>query len=98
MFNTIIFKKGYARFTNVEYIDFNKGNTIWGANSDPEEIKRWNIDEKEEAVKELNKFRCLYRRVNKHLMDVEEYALEICECGEDGEYISGSDYQLAPEA
>lgn len=30
-------------------------------------------------------------------MNVEEYALEYCETDQDGEFVEGSDYDLAPE-
>lgn len=93
MFNTIILKKGYARLTNKEYKGFSKGDTIWGIDRNPEELKRWNIEDKEEAEKELAKYRCTYSGGN--LWDIEEYALEYCECDEEGEFVEGSDYDLA---
>lgn len=40
MFNTIILKKGNARLSQNEYKKFQKGDTIFGENSDPEEIKK----------------------------------------------------------
>ncbi len=95
MNNTIILKKGYARLTNNEYKGFSKGDTIWGVDRDPEEVKRWSIEDKEEAEKELAKYRCTYSGGN--VWDIEEYALEYCECDEEGEFIEGSDYSLAEE-
>lgn len=96
MFNTIILLKGYQKLTEKEYRKFEKGNTIWGDNSDPEEIKRWNIEEKEDAKKELSKYHCKYQ--GGYDWDIEEYALEYCECDEDGEFVQGSDYDLAEES
>lgn len=96
MFNTIILKKGEARLTRGEFKNFEKGDTIFGCDSEPEELKRWGIDQKEEALKEFEKYTCSYRRPLE-LYNIEEYALEYCECDEDGEFISGSNYDLAEE-
>lgn len=96
MLNTIILKKGYVRLTDKEYSRFTKGDTIFGENSAPEEIKRWGIDEVEKAKEELAKYKCEYS--HGYFWDIEEYALEYCECDEDGEFIQGSDFELAKEA
>lgn len=93
MFNTIILKKGYARLTDKEYKGFSKGDTIWGVDRDPEELKSWGIEGEEQAKKELAKYKCTYSGGN--FWDIEEYALEYCECNEDGEFIQGSDFELA---
>lgn len=95
MNNTIILEKGYARLTEEEYKKFSKGDTIWGNDSNPEEIKRWSIDEKEQAMAELAKYKCEYS--HGYVWDIEEYAIEYCECDEDGEFVQGSDYDLAEE-
>ena len=97
MFNTIILLRGSARYTNSEYKKFEKGDTIWGNDSDPEELQRWSIDQKEEAQKELSSYSSHYLRYNEHLISVEEYALEYCEVDEDGDFVCGSDYDLAEE-
>lgn len=94
MNNTIILKRGYATLTNSEYKKFNKGDTIYGIDSEPEEIKRWNMEQKAQALVELNDYRCTYSGGN--VWNIEEYALEYCECDEDGEFVEGSDYDLAP--
>lgn len=96
MFNTIILKKGEARLTRSEFKSFEKGDTIFGCDSEPEELKRWSSDQKEEAQAELEKYRCRYFK-GAELYYAEEYALEFCECDEEGEFISGSDYDLAEE-
>ena len=93
MNNTIILKKGYAKLTEKEYNEFKKGDTIWGANCEPEELKRWNIEQKEEAIKELEKYSSEYCGGN--VWDITEYALEFCECDSEGEFVQGSDYELA---
>lgn len=93
MFNTIILKRGYRKLSSSEYKKFCKGDTIFGLSSEPEELKRWSMDDKTEAQKELAKYRCTYSGGN--VWDIEEYALEYCECDEDGEFIQGSDYDLA---
>lgn len=96
MNNTIILKKGTRNLTNAEYKSFKNGDAIYGLNADPEELKRWNIADKAEAQKELSRNRCSYWR-GREDWQIEEYALEYCECNEDGEFISGSDYDLAEE-
>ena len=96
MNNTIILLKGYALLTRTEYKKFNKGDTIFGNDSNPEEIKRWSIEQEQEAKEELAKHTCTYRE-NAETWSIEEYALEYCECDEEGEFLQGSDYGLAEE-
>lgn len=91
--NTIILKKGEYALTRSEYKKFQKGDSIL---YDPEELKRWNIDDKEEALQELAKYRCTYKK-GIELYFVEEYALEFCECDSDGEFVCGSDFEYAAE-
>lgn len=97
MNNTIRLLKGSRSLTNSEIKRFEKGDTIWGNDTDPEELKRWSIDEKAAAMEELKKNRCSYEKHNEYLTDIEEYALEFFEADEDGEFASGSDYELAEE-
>lgn len=96
MFNTIILKKGEATLTNDEYKRFSKGDTIFGIDSEPEELKRWVIEDGDDAKKELAKYRCAYVK-RAECWDVKEYALEYCKYDEDGDFIQGSDYELAAE-
>lgn len=96
MLNTIRLLKGTASLTRVEIKKFEKGDTIWGNDSDPEELQRWSIDQKEEAKEELAKFNCTYENFGE-VTDIEEYALEYFEADEDGEFYEGSDYDLAEE-
>ena len=51
--NTIILLKGDARLTKNEYRKFAVGDTIYGADSNPTEVKRWGIEQKMEALAEL---------------------------------------------
>ena len=95
MNNTIILKKGEAMLSKNEWKSFKQGDTIWGYNSYPEEIKRWDITDEDEAGETLNEYKCSYSKGN--LWHVEEYALEYCKCDEEGEFIEGSDYNLAKE-
>lgn len=97
MFNTIILKKGEALLSKREYKAFSKGDTIFGDNSNPEEIRKWNIEQEEEAKEDLAKHVCEYRE-NIDTWSIKEYALEYCECDEDGDFVEGSDYDLAKEA
>ncbi len=94
MFNTIILKMGQARLTRPEQKKFVHGDTIWGADSNPEELGRWSIEQKEDAKAESGRFQCVYED-DVELFNATEYALEFCECDEDGEFISGSDFELA---
>lgn len=96
MENTIILWKNEERLTPEEWKKFKKGDTIWGNDETPEEVRRWNIKDAEEAKKELNLHKCSYER-DGALYNVTEYALEYCECDEDGNFVCGSDYDLAEE-
>lgn len=96
MNNTIILLKGEARLTDTEYKKFTKGDTIWGNNAAPEEIGRWSIDQKADALQSLCKYSCFYKTDGK-LHNITEYALEYCECDADGAFIEGSDFDLAEE-
>lgn len=99
MNNTIILQRGEALLTKKEYAKFEKGDTIFGADREPKELKRWSIDQEEDAKKELQKFQCKYSvREYDGLTSIEEYALEYCECDDDGEFLQGSDFQLASES
>ncbi len=96
MYNTIILLKGESLLTKSEYKNFSKGDTLWGIDREPEEIKRWTIEQDQEAKKELAKHACTYHE-NAETWSIEEYALEYCECDEEGEFVQGSDYDLAEE-
>lgn len=102
--NTIVLLKGTQKLTNEQYKEFQKGDTIWGESQEPEELKRWNLlglnEEQREEVKkmadaEMAKHRCIYSTGN--CVDITEYALMYCECDEDGEFLQGSDYDIAGE-
>lgn len=94
--NTIRLLKGYTTLTENEYKKFSKGDTIFGIDSDPKEIKRWSIEQEQEAKEELAKHACIYQK-NTETLSIEEYALEYCECDEEGAFVQGSDYDLAEE-
>lgn len=96
MFNTIILLKGTETLTKKQFKNFEKGNTIFGLDQEPEELQRWSIEEKDEAEKVLSGLKCEYRQLPE-CVDITEYALEYCECDEDGEFIQGSDFDLATE-
>lgn len=96
MFNTIILKKGEASLTKREMEDFQKGDTIWGIDREAEELKRWSIDQEEEAKAKLKKYKCSYSDWSNGT-NITEYALEYCECDEDGVFLSGSDFEFAEE-
>lgn len=87
--------KGTCRVTTEELKKFKNGDAILGNDTDPEELKRWSIEQEEEAKKELAALRCRYARYNEHLTDVDEYALEYFKADESGEFVEGSDFELA---
>lgn len=95
MNNAIRLIKGYRRLTNTEFKKFEKGDAIWGDSASVEEIKSWSIEQEEEAKEELKRYNCNYSKFNEQLIEVEEYALEYFEANEDGEFLDGSDYQMA---
>lgn len=97
MHNTIILQKGEAQLTRREFLEFQKCDTIYGNNSEPVELRRWNIEEEEDAKAELACYCCEYCRANDDCYTITEYALEYCETDEDGEFLSGSDYDFAIE-
>lgn len=95
MYNTIILRHGYGEINE-------KGDTIFGIDSDAEEVARWSIDDKDAAMQELAKHKCSYRTSRsfhgRELLTADEWALEYCEYDlEGGEYLMGSDYDLAEE-
>lgn len=91
--NTIVLHNGRGEVTA-------KGDTIWGADSEPREVKRWHISEEAAAKAELAKHKCEYwatSGVVGRIVMGDEWALEYCECDEDGEWDQGSDFWLADE-
>lgn len=54
------------------------------------------MSEKDEAVAELASKKCTYKK-GIELTYIDEWALEYCECDEDGEFVEGSDYDIADE-
>jgi hypothetical protein len=49
MLDMVRLLKGECRATSEEMKKFQEGDTIWGNDENPEELKRWTIEEKEEA-------------------------------------------------
>lgn len=96
MDNTIRLLHGEWRLTKYESKKFKKGDTIWGDGASPDELKKWPISEKKKALEELEKRACSYIQ-DGQLLSVDEYALEYYEEDEDGEFVTGSDYDLAKE-
>lgn len=98
-FNTIILLHNSASITRQEWKKFEEGDLIFGADTNPTELKRWSIEQEAEAKAELAKYECSYiTNSNPSLVFVEEYALEYCLTDEDGEFVEGSDFDLAPKA
>ena len=97
MNNTIILLEGKANLTRMEYKKFTKGDTIWGNDYCPKELKRWNIEQIDAVKEELANYKCEYYNAGESVY-ITEYALEYCECDEDGEFIQGADFDLAEES
>lgn len=89
--------KGEEILSYREYQNFEEGDTIWGNDSDAEELKVWEGKDKEEAKKELEKYKCsyLWGGGDGNIKYIEEYALEYYLADEDGEFYQGSNYDLA---
>lgn len=94
-YNTIILLKGELTLTDKEHKGFQRGDGIWGVDRSPEEIQRWSADEVEAARAALAEVRCSYTHGN--LWYITEYALQWCNTDEDGDFVEGSDYDLAEE-
>lgn len=87
--------KSEARFTKEELKGFEKGDLITGNDVNPEELKRWTGEGcREKAMEELKKFNSNYY-MGEQLADVTEYAVETYEADEDGNFLDGSDYDIA---
>lgn len=90
-YNTFILRHGEHTLTRREYKKFSKGDTIWGENNDTEELGRWNVADKKEALKTLAKYKNRYD-YNDLLAFIEEYALEFCYINKDGDFVEGGMY------
>lgn len=97
--NTVRLVKSVMRY-DARKNDFEKGDAIWNVDAcdfDLEELKRWKIENEDEAKEELSRHRCTYDiRSAGNILYVTEYGLEWFEADEEGEYMSGADYDLAP--
>ena len=67
--------KGTTSVPKKYYDGFEKGDTIWGDGATPQELKRWSIDQKEQAKAALAKCKCEYIKKREDYRIV-EYALE----------------------
>ncbi len=95
-YNTIILLGNKASLTRSEWKKFEEGDLILGIDVSPTELKRWSIEQEDEAKAELAKYECSYvTDSNPSLVFVEEYALEYCLNDDDGEFIEGSDLVFA---
>ena len=89
-------KHGDAVLSKMEMKKFKKGDTVINDWADATEVKRWKMSEKDEAIAELASKKCTYKK-GIELTYIDEWALEYCECDEDGEFVEGSDYDMADE-
>lgn len=72
------------------------GEAVFGIDNNSQYIKKWPAEEEASAYKELSSKKCEYYRTGDTIW-LDEWALMWCECDEDGEFISGADYELAEE-
>lgn len=87
--------KNEARLTKEELKGFENGDLITGNDVNPEELKRWMGEGcREKALEELKKINSSYY-IGEKLTDVTEYAVETYEADEGGEFLDGSDYDIA---
>lgn len=102
MHNTIILWRGSAEFRAREWLKTAKpGDAIFGIDTSPAEVNRWPIDQEAAAWAALAECRSEYtirQGVGGPHIFAEEWALEWCECDEDGDFVEGSDYEVAPAA
>lgn len=94
--NTIVLLKGEETLAQKEFKNFERGSAIWGYTQVPTEIKRWSMDQKGEAEKELANLRCEYL-LHPEIVAITEYALMYCVCDDEGYYVEGAEYNLAKE-
>lgn len=94
MFNTIRLLRGSRNITVKGDEMPEIGCAIYEDGTDPEELNRWVIEDKEDALKELTKYRCSYQK-GSGVVFAEEYALEFFEADEDGDFVQGSDFDFA---
>lgn len=94
MINAIRLLRGYRSITVKGDEMPEIGCTIYEDGTDPEELNRWVIEDKKDAMEELAKYRCSYRK-GSGVVFVEEYALEFFEADEDGDFVMGSDFDFA---
>ena len=95
MYNTVRLLKGTVYLVREEYKKFTYGDTILNGDYEPEEIKRWDIKDYEKAKEELKKYKCMCISYGDKNYDIIEYGLEMFDSDENGEFVAGSDYDLA---
>lgn len=94
MYNTIFLKHGNALVKAAKFKDYSMGNAIFGVDAVPDILWKWPIEKELEAKAELKKLRCTYEKSGDFFY-IKEFALEYCETDEDGDFICGSDFDLA---
>lgn len=97
--NTIILWHGYQRLFPVHGKNPMppEGYSIIadeGFDPEPQELQRWPISQKAEAVEKLASLRCTIDTTGFY-SDIEEYALEYVSCDDDGEFICSDGYDFA---
>lgn len=107
-YNTVRLIHGVETITShANWVVFQSGDALYGVDTDPEELKRWTCKEYNCPFEQLvvkakkymreNKCRCSYEKMDEKRWEIEEYGLEYFESDEDGEFVAGSDFDLAPK-
>lgn len=96
-YNSIRLVRGETCLTLAEHDNFRDGDTLYGDNAEPEVLQVWPAEKLAEAQEELGRHFCKYERRGCS-MSIVEYGLEYCDLDEDGEFMAGSDYDLAEDA
>lgn len=100
--NTVRLIKGKKTIPNRYISSYEEGDAILGIDAEMEVIKTWRINDYivsyddykamfEEAKKELEKLSNIYNRMCE-LTEIVEYAIEVCNCDMDGDFVEGSDF------
>lgn len=94
--NTIVLLYEETLFSGVykKNVKMEVGNLITVPDSEAEELRRWNITEKDSAFSELKKHKCVIKAVPGGIY-VEEYALEFFEEDDEGRIVEGSNFEFA---
>lgn len=91
--NCFVIVHGSINVPRKERDGFRKGDAIWGRNATPRIVsKHYSLSE---AIKALKKYECTNTERGVRGVDVEEYAIVVCNINEDGVWFDKTNYELA---